>query len=242
MALRLAGEEFSVLQGLDGLGWLREVCACDTRPALKVNQQGTGRVLDFQDGGVSVLYMDDGGSLKMGRILDFTGNQALQWPSAGDDANNTLLQWTSPSEDTVKFSFDTRAGIKKLVLRNVTDAFTVLETGWDSGGVFTLYQEMDMRQAIRNAGASNGGAVAVDDSVRVAGNLEVYTGGLGGSVDAGLVLGGFLKLVERSTHPADGSIPEGYGYAYVYGSGATRQFVVKYKDGGTVYIGTLALS
>ena len=241
MALRLAGEEFSVLQGLDGLGWLREVLANDDDPALKVNQQGSGRVLDFQDGGISVLYMEDGGALKLARILDFTGNQALQWPSAGDDSNNTLLQWTSPSEDTVKLSFDTRSGIKKLVLRNTTDAFTVLETGWDSGGVFTLYQELDVRQPLKNAGASNGGDVAVDDSLRVAGNLQVYTS-LGGSVDAGLALGGFLKLVERPTHPSDAAIEEDYAYAYIYHSGATRQFTVKYKDGGTVYTGTLDLT
>lgn len=32
MALRLAGEEFSVVQGLDGLGWLRSIRANDGAP------------------------------------------------------------------------------------------------------------------------------------------------------------------------------------------------------------------
>jgi len=243
MALRLAGEEASVLQGLDGLGWLREVRAGDMKPALKVNQQGTGRVLDFQDGGVSVLYMDDGGNLKLSRILDFTSNQALQWPSAGDDANNTLLQWTSPSEDTVKFSFDTRTGIKKLVLRNITDAFTVLEIGWDSGGDFTLYQELDARQAIRNAGASNGGAVAVDDELRlIDGNaLTLYASGT--ERLRGRPTQNCWVMKERADHMADADVSEDFGHLYLYNDGGgTRQLVVKYKDGGTVYTGTLSLS
>ena len=218
-----------------------EVVGDGSDPALKVNQEGTGRGFDFQENGISYLYYEYGGHVKLARILDFISNQAVNWPSAGDNANNTLLQWTSPSEDTIKLTFDTRNGIKKITLRNTTDAFSVFDTDWDSGGVFTLYQQLDARQAIKNAGASNGGEVAVDDSMRVAGNFHVYTS-LGGSIDAGLCLGGFLKLVERPNHPSDASIPEDYAYAYVYHSGATRQFTVKYKDGGQVYTGTIDLA
>ena len=42
MALRMAGEEFSVVQGLDRLGWTREVRVNDTTPSLKVTQTGSG--------------------------------------------------------------------------------------------------------------------------------------------------------------------------------------------------------
>ncbi len=59
MALRLAGEEFSIVQGLDYDGWLRDIKANDSSPGLKVNQQGTGRIFDFQDGGTSILYALD---------------------------------------------------------------------------------------------------------------------------------------------------------------------------------------
>ena len=77
MALRLAGEEFSVVQGLDGLGNLRTVDVNDGSPGLKVNQGGSGRVFDFQDGGISVLYMDDGGALSLDRDLSFIGTHSI---------------------------------------------------------------------------------------------------------------------------------------------------------------------
>ena len=48
MALRLAGEEFSVVQGLDALGWPREIEANDADPALKITQNGSGPDLQFQ--------------------------------------------------------------------------------------------------------------------------------------------------------------------------------------------------
>lgn len=77
MALRLAGEEFSVVQGLDGLGNVRTVDVSDGSPGLKVNQGGSGRVFDFQDGGISVLYMDDGGALSLDRDLSFIGTHSI---------------------------------------------------------------------------------------------------------------------------------------------------------------------
>ena len=48
MALRLAGEDFSVVQGLDALGWPREVEANDADLALKITQSGSGPDLQFQ--------------------------------------------------------------------------------------------------------------------------------------------------------------------------------------------------
>ena len=77
MALRLAGEEFSVVEGLDALGNLRIVDVSDGDPGVKVNQKGTGRIFDFQDGGASVLYMDDGAALSLDRDLSFVGAHSI---------------------------------------------------------------------------------------------------------------------------------------------------------------------
>ncbi len=47
MALRLAGEEFSVVQGLDRLGWTREVRASDALAGLKITQSGSGMAIQL---------------------------------------------------------------------------------------------------------------------------------------------------------------------------------------------------
>lgn len=47
MALRLAGEELSVVQGLDAIGWLREIQASDALPGLKITQSGSGHALEL---------------------------------------------------------------------------------------------------------------------------------------------------------------------------------------------------
>lgn len=73
MALRLAGERFLTIQGADSQGWVREVTVQDSLPGLKVNQKGTGRVFDFQDGGVSKMYLPDGGNVTLSSGLVFTG-------------------------------------------------------------------------------------------------------------------------------------------------------------------------
>ena len=42
MGLRLAGEEYSVVRGLDILGWLRQIAVNSSTPALTVTQNGSG--------------------------------------------------------------------------------------------------------------------------------------------------------------------------------------------------------
>ncbi|MBI2171759.1 MAG: hypothetical protein HYU30_07040 [Chloroflexi bacterium] len=84
MALRLAGETFLPIQGTDGQGWVREIAAKDNIPGLKIDQQGTGRVFDFQDGGASKLYLPDGGSVSLVGSLVF------------DLANDVTLTPASP--------------------------------------------------------------------------------------------------------------------------------------------------
>ncbi|MBI4200193.1 MAG: hypothetical protein HY535_06950 [Chloroflexi bacterium] len=84
MALRLAGEPFLALRGADAQGWLREIAVLDSLPGLKINQQGTGRVFDFQDGGSSKMYLPDGGNVTLASAL------TVQVPTAG--ANPIVIQ------------------------------------------------------------------------------------------------------------------------------------------------------
>lgn len=62
MALRLAGEDYSVVQGLDNLGWLRNIAPNSPDPALTIDQRGTGNIFEAQDGGVKRLFIKDGGN------------------------------------------------------------------------------------------------------------------------------------------------------------------------------------
>ena len=54
MSLRLAGEEFSVVQGLDALGWPRKVEANDADPGMKITQNGSGPALQVVSGDIAV--------------------------------------------------------------------------------------------------------------------------------------------------------------------------------------------
>ena len=85
MPLRLAGQAYLTIQGIDTQGWLREITAQDGTPGLKIDQQGAGRVFDFQDGGVSKLYLPDAGDVTMVGSLVF------------DLANDVTITPTNPA-------------------------------------------------------------------------------------------------------------------------------------------------
>ncbi len=68
MALRLAGESYLTIQGADNQGWLWEITAQDALPGLKIDQQSTGRIFDFQDGGISRMFMVDGGKVLLANV------------------------------------------------------------------------------------------------------------------------------------------------------------------------------
>lgn len=76
MALRLAGEQLGVLRGMDSAGWLREVTTSDALAGLRVNQLGTGRIADFQDGGASKLHVLDGGRVVVADSIEIGTNPA----------------------------------------------------------------------------------------------------------------------------------------------------------------------
>ena len=54
MSLRLAGEEFTVVQGLDAQGWPREVEVNDAEPGLKITQGGAGPAIKVISGDIDL--------------------------------------------------------------------------------------------------------------------------------------------------------------------------------------------
>jgi hypothetical protein len=94
MALRLAGEEYSVVQGLDGQGYLREIVAADDSPGLQVDQQGSGRLASFRLGGVEKAYVANDGLVGGTRLR--VGELLLKEVAASElhirDGNDTTLK------------------------------------------------------------------------------------------------------------------------------------------------------
>lgn len=65
MPLRLAGEDYAVVQGLDDLGRLRAITVNDASPGLKINQQGAGSSLELQAAGAARLALTNAGQLQL---------------------------------------------------------------------------------------------------------------------------------------------------------------------------------
>lgn len=72
MALRLAGEEYSLVQGLDAQGWLERISVNKSTPALLVEQASSGYILHLKAGGSSILYADSN-EIKAYRQLNMGG-------------------------------------------------------------------------------------------------------------------------------------------------------------------------
>ena len=104
---------------------------------------------------------------------------------------------------------------------------------------------IDVQQPLKNTSASYDGAVGVADWLYVFPGVSVRAGaGLGGPTQVELSgTNQALHLLERTSHLPDADVNENYGHVYIYNSGAgTRQLVIKYKDAGTVYTGTVNLA
>ena len=69
MALRLMGEEYAGIQGVDSLGWLREITVSSSDPGVKIDQQGTGPILELRDNGSIVASVKDGGGVELTQSL-----------------------------------------------------------------------------------------------------------------------------------------------------------------------------
>ena len=122
MALRLAGEQLGALRGVDSAGWLREVTTSDALAGLRVDQLGTGRIVDFQDGGASKLHVLDGGRVVVADSVEIGGAPAtlgavrlanaavITARNAGNTADLPVV--TLDSGNIVHLGNDASSGIK----------------------------------------------------------------------------------------------------------------------------------
>ena len=124
MPLRLAGQAYLTLQGTDPDGWVREITVNNTTPGLKINQQGTGRVFDFQDGGASKLYLPDGGNVTLAGSVVF------------DLVNDVTITPTNPAAPRT-LTIPAGGGNRTFSFLDEAQTFTALQTfnsGIDLGG------------------------------------------------------------------------------------------------------------
>lgn len=226
MPLKLAGEDNAAVQGMDGQGWLREIAANDSLPALKVNQAGAGRLLDVQDGGASVLHGLDGGRIVAADSVEAGTNPAAAGAFRGPNTGQLNFRNAANTSDIGCIGVDSSNRVRLSL--SGTDTYTE--------------GELDVQKGIKNTGANHGGEVAVLENLRVKGNVNVRDAADSLNVAALSQSQVALYLQQRSTHIADASVDEGFGWLYVYVSGVTRQLVAKVKQSGVVYTGTVSLA
>ncbi|MFQ5874303.1 MAG: hypothetical protein ACE5JL_10945 [Dehalococcoidia bacterium] len=99
MALRLAGEECSVVQGLDGLGWLRDISVSSSDPAVTITQQGSGPVLRGKDASGTLVELLNSGLLSW---LTGAALEAGKYQIGRNAGNN--LQYNVPFGSTHNIS------------------------------------------------------------------------------------------------------------------------------------------
>lgn len=139
MALRLAGEEFSVVRGLDDGGWLRQINANDTLSGLKVTQQGNAPILELlsaQEQGIVIDKLYASANKRKWRI----------YPA--EDATDV---------DLVISSIDNAGAVVKTPIRldHETGRVTL-----GNGADF-----IDLLATLKNTGAANSGRVMIDDAL-----------------------------------------------------------------------------
>lgn len=78
MALRLSGEEFSIVRGLDDYGWLKEIRRSTSDQALLLRQDGSGYILALYKGSSLQAVFDYGPSLMMYGPIRGYGNLTLE--------------------------------------------------------------------------------------------------------------------------------------------------------------------
>ncbi|MBI4299033.1 MAG: hypothetical protein HY666_04650 [Chloroflexi bacterium] len=145
MALRLAGEEYSVVQGLDSLGWPRKVQASDSIPALNIVTSGTGLGLKLASGNpVNAI----------GAQGLFAGESEIStlWITGNLRANT--LKGVSPSDLRIE---SWQAGSGRIRLGTCYEV--------------VIEERIDLQEEIRNTGANFNGRVYVNDSLEATGKI-----------------------------------------------------------------------
>ncbi|MBI2304691.1 MAG: hypothetical protein HYU86_08110 [Chloroflexi bacterium] len=97
MPLRLVGEEYSVVQGLDELGWLKEITRSATEdPALKIAQNGAGSALELFFGAVKKLQFNDDAANAGGWLRIYNGNGTQELALYHNGSNAVLSATGAP--------------------------------------------------------------------------------------------------------------------------------------------------
>ena len=189
MALRLAGEPFLAIQGADNQGWVREIAALDALPGLKIDQQSTGHIFDFQDGGVSRMFMQDGGSVLLAnapsppsapdRLLHVWGGNA---GAIGAQANSLLvvenggdaiLQFLTPGTSNSRVAFGNPGSANDGIVEYVgaDNKFRIATVGVDrvfiSAGVFAFQEPTAIKTTAGNLTLDPAGHVALPSTKRL---------------------------------------------------------------------------
>lgn len=179
MALLLAGESVQSIQGADAQGWLREITALDALPGLKIDQQGAGRIFDFQDGGSSKIYLPDGGDVTLVGSLVFdlandvtitpsnpSAPRTLTLPAVGQDSTFAFLQEAQTFTALQTFSGGVDLGSSGTLLNvgaagndwtasTFTHAGTVLRHG--SGNTIMIAQTLNTQNVTTSAASITNG-------------------------------------------------------------------------------------
>jgi hypothetical protein len=175
MALRLAGEGYSLVQGLDTLGFVREVVANDSEPTLRLRQNGSGRILEMVDAGGTVRgYVNAAGDLVALKDIDAQG--AIKNTGAANGGQVYIdddLELTGHLQGGGSYL----SGFSSLGRGTTVDSLVLSGAGLGVGG--------GAKWSGYGKGHANAGR-ADQTTPNVAGNVDVLRLELAGNVDQGL--------------------------------------------------------
>jgi hypothetical protein len=104
--------------------------ASSTTPTLKVNQSGTGDIVQFQDGGVEVFSIADGGALTMGTWGQWTAQTAISVTHDGIITPTGTYQQLESADAVGTSNVAAGSAGQLLVLVNTTNTtITISDTG-----------------------------------------------------------------------------------------------------------------
>ena len=245
MALRLAGTPFLAIQGTDNQGWVREVTSLDALPGLKVDQQGTGRIVDFQDGGVSRLLMLDGGHMTLADAASPPNPDSLLHIWAGDagavaavadtvltveNSTHAYISFLTPNTATVGLRFgDPQSNTFGAVLYDHTNGrlITKIEGGnrlFYSAGAFAFQEPTAIKTTTGDLTLDPAGEINLNGK-----NLR--------TANSNILMGTGRFLLDERADPAAPSANQATLYARDNGSGKT-QLVVRFPTGAIQAIAT----
>ncbi|MBI2165690.1 MAG: hypothetical protein HYU29_04735 [Chloroflexi bacterium] len=245
MGLRLAGEDVTLVKGVDTYGWLRSVDCSDADPGLKVDQKGSGLIADFQDNGVSKLRILDGGRAVLADTLELGTNPASagrirlpnnEWIAARDGANTADV-------NMVKVGSDGNVRVGAHLFPDVSAQLSL-------GTTASRWQDVILDRALVIGGAPSAtGAVRLQNNAWVAARNAANTGDVNlvrvnavdePEIDGKLAIVGGAAFLSMGSNPATGGmvrLPNNQWIAARNGANTANVNMVKVGSDGNVRIG-----